>query len=59
MDTDPLLRLAWITKKDPLLHLAWITNKDPLYNMGDSAQRCAAAWMGRGLGDDRYRHMCG
>ena len=50
MDTDPLLHLAWITKKGPLLHLAWMTNKDPLYSTGDSAQHCAAAWMGGGLG---------
>ena len=40
-----------------LLYLKWITNKDLLYSTGNFAQCYVAAWMGRGLGENRYMYM--
>ena len=40
-----------------LLYLKWITNKDLLYSTGNFAQCYVAAWMGGGLGENRYMYM--
>ena len=42
-----------------LLYLKWITNKDLVCGTGNSAQCYVAAWMGGGLGENRYMYMYG
>ena len=43
--------------KYTVLYLKWITNKDLLCNAGNSPQCYVAAWMGRGLWENRYTYM--
>ena len=42
-----------------LLYLNWITNKGMLYSTGNSAQRCVAAWMREGMGENGYVYLYG
>ena len=42
-----------------LLYLNWITNKDQLYSTRNSAQCCAAVWMGEEFGENGYLYIHG
>ena len=42
-----------------LLYLNCIMNKDQLYSTGDSAQCCAAVWMGEESGENGYLYTHG
>ena len=45
--------------KYTLLYLKWITNKSLLYTTWNSTQYYVPAWMGGGLGENRYMYMYG